>query len=323
MRIQESDISLSSRHEWDSRHEIETHGKTSFRNVFQTAAKSGKEEKAQGEQERIMRLFQSLVDAILGAVNGKKCRPELADSQDLPKVADFQPGGEVEWKWQVRERIEEHERTQVEGGGVIKTADGKSIDFKVNVDMCRDYSCERDYQETGKMALHDPLVINFDGKATELKSDRYDFDLDADGKVEKVPGLGKGSAYLVLDSNGNGKVDNGSELFGTGTGNGFADLAKLDKDGNGWLDEADPDFAKLKLWQGGKDDKELVGLKDKGIGALWLGSTGSDFSLKDKANNLLGEIRATGLYLAEDGHTGTIQQVDLAVETEKVEEKVA
>lgn len=317
MRIEESDIRLSSRHERNYRHEVETHGTTSFRNLFQELSET-KSESAQGERERVMRLFQSLVDAILGAVNGKKCRSEIADGQDLPQATKPRRGErEVEWKWEMTERIDEHERTQVEGSGVIKTADGKTMDFNLSLDLCRDYSCERQYEESGKMVLHDPLVINFEGKAAELEDERFEFDLDSDGKVERIPGLGAGSGFLVLDRDGNGRVDNGGELFGARTGEGFDELAKLDADHNGWLDEADPEFVNLRLWHGGKDDKGLSGLEEKGIGALWLGSVDSAFALKDKANDLLGEIRATGLYLGEDGRTGTVQQVDLAIEAEK------
>lgn len=42
---------------------------------------------------------------------------------------------------------------------------------------------------------------------------------------------------LSLDQNGNGEIDNGTELFGTKSGDGFADLARYDLDYNGWIDE--------------------------------------------------------------------------------------
>jgi hypothetical protein len=57
----------------------------------------------------------------------------------------------------------------------------------------------------------------------------------------------------------------------------------------------------------------MVGLKDKGVGALYLGSAETPFSLKDDDNRLRGEVRASGIYLREDGSTGALQQVDLAV----------
>jgi hypothetical protein len=320
MRIQESDIRLSSQHERDYRHEVETKGTTTFRNVLQEVSGTQAGE-SEGRKERVARMLQSLVDAIMAAMDGKKCRTEIADCKELPELTELpqasRPVREVEWKWEATERIHEYERTQVEGSGVIKTQDGRTIDFKMSLDMCREFSCERTYKESGKAVLHDPLVINFGGKAAELTEDRIEFDLDIDGKAEKIAGLGAGSGYLVLDRNGNGKVDNGGELFGARTGNGFDELAKLDSDGNGWLDEADPGFKDLLLWQGGKEKNALEKLADRGVGALWLGSVDSSFALKDQANELLGEIRASGLYLAEDGRVGSLQQVDLAVEPEE------
>ena len=50
----------------------------------------------------------------------------------------------------------------------------------------------------------------------------------------------------VFDRNGNGKADNGSELFGVASGNGFADLRRLDEDRNGWIDESDAAFDRLQ-----------------------------------------------------------------------------
>lgn len=331
MRIQESDICLSSQHEKDWRRELDITSEYSFKSFFDQAAqvgqteKSGQKEKVGENHERLMRLLQSLVDAILAAMRGKKCRSDVEDCRGLPEMSTPAETARptLEWHRSYFERIEEHERTQVQGKGTVKTSDGRSIDFSLDVDMCRDYRCVREAEESGKIVLQDPLVINFDGKAAELTEERFDFDLNADGKVERLAGLGEGNGFLVLDRNGNGRADDGSELFGTRSGNGFADLAKLDGDGNGWLDEADPAFAQIKVWRGGKNaDSKLTGLRENGIGALWLGQTESAFSLKDSANRLLGEIRASGLYLREDGRAGSLQQVDLAVgEPGSVKEK--
>jgi len=126
--------------------------------------------------------------------------------------------------------------------------------------------------------------------------------------------LGSASGYLAIDNNADGRINDGSELFGTRSGDGFADLARFDSDGNHWLDEADPVFDSLRVWQhdaGGKDI--LSTLRDKGVGALYLGSTETPFALTDKENRLLAQIRASGVYLKEDGRAGSLQQIDLAV----------
>ena len=58
----------------------------------------------------------------------------------------------------------------------------------------------------------------------------------------------------------------------------------------------------------------LKTLKEADVGAIYLGSTNSQFSLTDKKDNeVLGAVRSTGIYLKEStGMAGTVQQVDLA-----------
>jgi len=102
-------------------------------------------------------------------------------------------------------------------------------------------------------------------------------------------------------------VNDGSELFGPKTGNGFAELASHDADRNGWIDSGDPVFANLKIWtQGG-----LTTLPERGIGAIFASGVETPFAVKDAANALRGNIRSTGIYLSEGGSAGTVQQVDL------------
>ncbi|MPN05160.1 hypothetical protein SDC9_152410 [bioreactor metagenome] len=57
----------------------------------------------------------------------------------------------------------------------------------------------------------------------------------------------------------------------------------------------------------------MLALGQKGVGAIFLGSAATNFSLKDAGNQLNGEISKTGIYLNEDGTAGTIQHVDLVV----------
>lgn len=213
------------------------------------------------------------------------------------------------------ETVRESEQTSFTAQGVIKTADGKEIQFNLSMEMKREF-----FQETnvsirkGDGVKKDPLVINFGGTAAQLTGTKFSFDLNSDGMAEKMPFVGAGSGFLALDKNGNGVIDNGSELFGAQSGNGFADLAAYDSDKNNWIDENDTAYSKLRVWSkdaAGKDT--LSTLAQRNVGALYLGNVATPFDLKNTANDLQGQVRSSGIYLREDGSGGTLQQVDLVV----------
>jgi len=158
----------------------------------------------------------------------------------------------------------------------------------------------------------DPLAINFDGTAAELTQSKFAFDLDADGREEQIAFVGAGSGFLALDHNGDGTINDGSELFGPTSGDGYAELARYDSHGNGWIDAADPVYRQLRIWsRNAAGDTHLEGLDQRNVGAIYLGQIASPFMLKDADNQLLGAVRATDLYLQENGAAGTVQQIDL------------
>jgi len=310
MRIQESSVHLSASHEAQRSQTTELTMETDFKRVFASLAPA--KDKQAEELERVAKLLHSLVEAILAASNGKKCPEKLAASETSPLPAEEAPppgGREISWRRRFTETVSEAEKTTVCGSGRVKTCDGREIDFNFAVAMEREFNSEAAYEEEGKLVLRDPLVLSFDGKAAELTEQRIDFDLDADGKPECIPGLAAHCAFLVFDRNGNGKADNGSELFGVASGDGFADLSELDADRNGWIDEADPAFAQLAVWSG----ERFESLAQHGVGALHTAAVDAPFALKNGANQLLGQIRSAGVYLSEAGQAGLMQQVDLAV----------
>ncbi|ATE62217.1 hypothetical protein [Thauera sinica] len=208
----------------------------------------------------------------------------------------------------------ETETTSFGASGVVRTADGEEIRFELGLSMSRSYSESTSVQfRAGDQRLKDPLMIDFAGPSAALSDLRFSFDLDADGKAEQVP-LAGGRGFLAFDRNDNGRIDDGRELFGPTTGSGFGELAELDDDGNGWVDEADAGWSRLKLWQPDEaGNGRLQSLADAGIGALYVGNVSTPFSLKDAANQTIGLMRATGIYLGEDGRVGTVSQVDLSV----------
>jgi len=210
---------------------------------------------------------------------------------------------------------EETEVTRFAAAGVIRTTGGKEISFQLNLTMSRHYREETNVSiRAGDAVRKDPLVLNFGGTAAQLSNQRFRFDLDSDGRAEELPLFSSGSGYLALDRNGNGRIDSGTELFGPATNSGFAELARLDADGNGWIDENDPAFVRLQVWTPTADgDGSLTGLKKMGVGALALAAAATPFELRDHGNADLGGIRASGLWLGEDGRAGSIQEIDLTV----------
>jgi hypothetical protein len=126
--------------------------------------------------------------------------------------------------------------------------------------------------------------------------------------------LKSGSGFLALDKHGNGKIDDGSELFGAQTGDGFKELAAYDDDGNGFIDEADSIFNELRVWIRPTDNQsDLLSLKQANVGAIHLGSIATPFDIRDSNNELLGKVRSTSFFLTEQGQTKSVQQIDLKI----------
>jgi len=210
----------------------------------------------------------------------------------------------------------ESESTTFDAEGTIKTKDGQNINFSVSLNMSRSFYMESNISlRAGEAAKIDPLVINFDGNAAELTNSTFKFDIDANGSLDQIAMLKSNSGMLALDKNQDGKINDGSELFGPKSGNGFTELAHYDQDNNGFIDEADAIYQQLRIWQHHPDGSEqLVALADKNIGAIYLGHVTTPFQLNAADDNRsLGQIASSGIYLNEQGQVGTIQQINFSV----------
>ena len=133
----------------------------------------------------------------------------------------------------------------------------------------------------------DPLILDLNGDGIELSSqaEGTKFDIDGNGTLDQTSWIKNSNdfddAFLVLDSNKNGEVDSGTELFGDqkGSANGYLELSKLDSNQDGTIDAKDTAYKDLQLWadmdgDGKVSDGELKGLEELGVKSISTQFTG-------------------------------------------------
>lgn len=254
--------------------------------------------------------LQSIVRA-LEALIGKKLNLSFLSlnqpsNSEIPRV-----GWGIDYSYEKREIKEEN--LNFSASGDVRTEDGKKIDFSLAFTMQSKSETYDSFSFKAGDALIDPLVLNFGSDVVNISDVKHKFDLDLDGKSDEFSFVGSGSGFLAIDKNKDGNINDGSELFGPKSGNGFNELRAYDSDGNSWIDENDTLFEQLLIWTKDADGEEnLFSLSDKNIGALYLGSAATSFELREDSE-LQGELQESSIYLKEDGGVGTLQEIDLVV----------
>ena len=158
----------------------------------------------------------------------------------------------------------------------------------------------------------DPLVLDLAGNgfSTSGLQRSVRFDLDADGTLEQISVPTGDDALLAFDRNANGRIDNGSELFGDqrGAANGFAELAKHDDNGDGRIDRQDAIFQRLSLLrfdaQGRQSSQTL---QQAGVSAIELQARDVNIAL-----GAYDEIAQLGRFEFADGRRGQAADLLLA-----------
>jgi hypothetical protein len=345
MKIDNSQVLLTSTHAASSRHEVterlrawvgdqrpDFEGREirpalpDTRVTISAAAKDTQSAEAEAvsdaadaaENDPFLILLKSVIERLTGqrvkVFSGRELQRDI-ETVKTPDVPDPSRPQRAGWgvEYDYHEVREEQEQTAFSAEGVVRTADGREIRFRIDLAMARAYREETNISlRAGDGVRKDPLVINFGGTAAQLQEGRFNFDLEGDGSAESIPLLGSGSGFLALDINGDGKINDGRELFGPATNEGFQELAAHDSDSNGWIDENDPVFSRLRVWQPVADGPgALTTLAEHNVGALLIGNVATPFALRTAGNAALGDVRTTSLYLTEDGRAGAVQQIDL------------
>ncbi len=161
-------------------------------------------------------------------------------------------------------------------------------------------------------AKSDPLVLDLarNGFRTSGLSDGVRFDLDADGRVDQISAPQGDDALLALDRNGNGRIDDGRELFGdqNGAANGFAELSRYDDNHDGLIDKLDAVFSRLSLLRfDSQGRQQQQSLSAAGVSAIQLHAQTVNLAL-----GAYDEIAQLGQFEFSDGRTGQAADLLLA-----------
>ncbi len=157
----------------------------------------------------------------------------------------------------------------------------------------------------------DPLVLDLDGDGIETSTPEQGgvhFDLDNDFFSEKTGWVKADDGLLVWDQDGNRRIDDSTELFGSPGTDGFTELAALDDNADGVIDANDANFTNLEVWRdlnqdGRTDQGELFTLAELDITSL--GAVGTAFNHTTPNGNLL---REHATFTRGDGTTGNIYE---------------
>lgn len=344
MKIESSDVDLSSISSNERKHEFST-STTEWITELNATQESKTQRKAQQlktislmELTKIQLIFsleedlslvdklkKELIERLLGRIVGKddiKFQPnnqnKIKEDENSEKI---EIAKKIEWGFSLNIKNEYYQKSSIEFNtkAKIKTEDNKDIDFDVS------FAFSKEFYEVHEKELViksdnfiDPLIINFKGDiksfdniSTKLK---FTFDINSDGDVEKIPLLRDGSGFLALDKNNNGTIENGNELFGTTSGDGFADLKEYDEDDNDWIDENDAIFKDLRIWEKSESGEDrLITLYEAGVGALYLSSADTNFDYHESIENKIAHLKQSSFYLKEDGKPGLITGIDFVV----------
>jgi len=167
----------------------------------------------------------------------------------------------------------------------------------------------------------DPLTLDLDGDGLETvgidSANPILFDHDGDGLKNATGWIKPDDGFLVLDRDGNGTIDDGTELFGDSTpldagskaADGFDALSQEDTNHDGIVDANDTNFANLRIWRdvdsdGITDEGELHTLESLGVAGLHVAKTENTTRLSNG-----NQIADLGSYIRTDGTEGTLGNV--------------
>jgi len=165
-----------------------------------------------------------------------------------------------------------------------------------------------------------PIVFDFDGDGSglvTLEASATRFDMNGDGIADETGWIAVGDAFLALDRNNNGLIDNISEISFVedleGAKTDLEGLAAFDTNSDGVFDAEDERFVEFRLWFDGNtngltDAGELLSLAEAGVVSISLTGTSTGETLEEGRNIVFN----TGTYQLASGEVGTLLDAGLA-----------
>ena len=166
----------------------------------------------------------------------------------------------------------------------------------------------------------DPIILDLDGNGLSFSSlaEGVSFDLDADGRADRVVWNTSNDGILALDVDGSGTIDNGGEIFtphfaGGDYGSGTEALTSLDNNGDGVIDAGDERFGALLVWNdanadGISQEDELASLADSGIASIDLKTVATGAEVDGQT------VLREGSFTWDDGSLGSYLEMALEAE---------
>ncbi len=178
-------------------------------------------------------------------------------------------------------------------------------------------------------APRDPLAFDLDGDGIETLAENGNagvlFDHEGNDVKTATGWIAPDDGFLVYDRNGNGVIDNGTELFGDNTAlnaggtaaNGFEALADFDTNADGVVDVNDANFAGLRIWQDINSDgisqaDELLTLAQAGVASINTGYEDSSIVQNGNVISGLGSYTRTDGTLSSIASATSLVNLDLA-----------
>lgn len=180
---------------------------------------------------------------------------------------------------------------------LAKTANISITEFRARIETLR--------VELSAVSQQDPLILDLDGNGIDITSlaGGNRFDIDGDGVLDQTAWIDGADALLALDRNGDGTINDGTELFGdqNGARDGFEELAKFDDNQDGTIDRKDRVFSSLVLLRA---DGSQGSLSDEGI-------TSISVSMITPLDSRLigGDLVARSQFERDDGTVGQVGEV--------------